>query len=191
MKRDKKYWDRYKSKSISGKMALPRAPSKGKNPIYDTSNFSNNVFTRKQGEYKYTYGVQITRSYVTDLDMLQKATDVLYTNLYNYLREPIIITSPATYTELASLVNPSGKFRKVLEEYSDLTREIKYNAIDREYNKHLQQFMSVIALREHSITNIVKRIKRFNHNMKSELYNGYTKKKYKYAVNKVTYAFLY
>lgn len=191
MKHDKKYWERFESKSISGKMALPRAPSKTKYTIYDSSNFSNNVFTRNQGSRSYTYGVQITRTYVTDLDMLQRATDILYTNLYNYLREPIIITSPATYTELASLVNPSGKFRKVLEEYADITREIKFNAHDREYNKHLQQFMSVIALREHSITNVVRRIKRFNKNMKNELYNGYTKKKYKYAVNIVTYAFLY
>ncbi len=190
MKRDKKYWDRYESKSITGKMALPRAPSKGyKNTVYDSSEYAKNIYTTDRDGSKFTYGVQIQKTYVTDLDMLRRANEVLFTNLYSHLKEPIIITSPATYTELASLV--SGKYKQILEEFADVKREIKYNAIDDEQNKHIQQFMSVLAIREHSITNLMKRIKRFNHNMKSELYNGYTKKKYKYAVNIVTYAFLY
>ena len=79
MKRDKKYWDRYESKSISGKMALPRAPSKGyKNTVYDSSEYANNIFVKNRGDKSYRSGVQISRSYVTDLDMLQAATDVLY-----------------------------------------------------------------------------------------------------------------
>ena len=51
--------------------------------------------------------------------------------------------------------------------------------------------MAVLAIREHSISGLMNRIKRFNINMNTELYNGFTKKKYKYAVNIVTYAFLY
>lgn len=190
MKRDKKYWDRYESKSISGKMALPRAPSKGyKNTVYDSSEYANNIFVKNRGDKSYRAGVQIARSYVTDLDMLQKATDVLYTNLYSHLKEPIIISSPATYAELVSLI--SGKYKQILEEFADIKREIKYNSVDREYHKHLTQFMAVLAIREHSISGLMKRIKRFNINMNTELYNGFTKKKYKYAINIVTYAFLY
>ena len=81
-----------------------------------------------------TGNIIITKTRVTNLELVNRAIQELDFYLSEYMLQPLTISQPLTYIDCKSILN--GKYNKILEKFDYTVNKIYYSSIDRKAAFH-------------------------------------------------------